>query len=69
MDNIFHQPFENPYVKLFPKWNELDITVREDIINCLNNANKGYAKGKLIQEYGMDCDSDHIDSNSRVCDR
>lgn len=43
---------------LFPNWDSLPEDDRVEIRDLLANANRTYAHKKLVQVYGLACDSD-----------
>ena len=59
----------DPVPRMFQGWSNLPVEDREEIRDLLNNRKHTWAKMTLAQKYGLDSDSDYVDSNSRVSDR
>lgn len=55
----------SPYSKLFPNWNELPVETREELVLLLNNR-ATWAHKKLVQDYGLPCDSDNDGCNPHL---
>lgn len=62
---MLHTFDRDPLPKGIPGWHDLPVEEREKIRYAFDNKQRV----KLVQQYGWDSDSDHENSNSRICDQ